>query len=116
MNLNIIGYIIYLILTTIIILKVGNICYRNGNVFIRNLLKRDIELSIQVNKALLVGYYLMNIGYTTLTIITWNEIESYIYLVEIISQKISTILMVIAIMHYINVFLIKTYIHKLSQI
>jgi len=67
MNLNIIGYIIYLILTSAVILKVGNICYNNGNVF--------------------------------------NA-----YLVEIISQKISIIIL---IMHYSNIFLIKKFIHKL---
>jgi len=110
MNLNIIGYIIYLILTSAVILKVGNICYNNGNVFIKNLLKENIELSIQINKALLIGYYLLNIGYSAITIITWNKIKTNAYLVEIISQKISIIIL---IMHYSNIFLIKKFIHKL---
>lgn len=113
MNLNVIGYSIYLILTTTIILKVGSICYNNGNIFIKNLLRENIELSIQINKILLIGYYLLNIGYSAVTIITWNKIETNVHLLEIISEKISTIILIIAIMHYTNIYLIKKFIHKL---
>jgi len=113
MNFNIIGYIIYLTLTTIIIYKVGNICYNNGNIFIKNLIKEEIELSLQINKTLLIRYYLLNIGYSALTIVSWNKIETVTYLIEIISEKISFIILIIATLHYSNIYLIKKLIHKI---
>jgi hypothetical protein len=114
MNLNIIGYGIYLTLTTIIIYRVGNICHNNGNIFIKNLLKKDIELSIQINKILLIGYYLLNIGYSAITIIQWNQINTELILIETISKKISIIILTISILHYSNIYLIKKFIHKLT--
>ena len=113
MNLNIIGYGIYLFFTVIIIVKVGNICYRNGNIFIRSLMKKEIELSIQINKTLLIGYYLLNIGYSTITLITWNKIGSVINLIEVLSKKTAIIILIIAVLHYSNIYLIKKFINKL---
>ena len=58
MNYNIIGYIIYLSITSFIIMKVGSIFYNNGNFYIKNLLEEDINLAIVINKILLIGYYI----------------------------------------------------------
>lgn len=113
MNLNILAYIIYLVLTAIIILYVGKLCYTNGNVFIQNLLKKNKILANQVNKVLLVGYYLLNIGYCSITIVFWDVIETRLKLIEIVSYKVSIIILIIAIMHYINIMMLKKYIHKL---
>ena len=38
MNLNITGYFIYLSITIFIILRVGKICYKNGNIFVAELI------------------------------------------------------------------------------
>ncbi|MBU2947425.1 hypothetical protein [Zobellia uliginosa] len=112
MNLNIIGYLIYFILSSIIIYHVGNVCYTNGNVFIRNLLKKEVAFSIQINRMLLIGYYLLNIGYCAITIIHWDTIDSIPMLIAIITRKMSVIILIIAVMHYSNIYLIKKFIHK----
>ena len=113
MNLNILGYAIYLIITTLIIVKVGKICYKNGTVFVSSLLPNHEELCHQTNKILLLGYYLMNIGYCAMTLISWNKILSIENLVEIIAHKTALIIGAIALMHYLNIFIITKYIQKL---
>lgn len=113
MNFNIIGYLIYITITTIIILKVGKICYKNGMIFVASLLPNHLEISNQTNKILLLGYYLMNIGYCAMTLISWNKIENIEQLVEIISSKTALIILAIASMHYLNIFIITKYIQKL---
>jgi len=112
MNLNIFAYIIYLIITAIIIIYVGNLCYTNGKIFIQNLLKKNKVLANQINKLMLIGYYLLNIGYCFATIISWEIIDTTLKLIEIVSFKISLIILIIAIMHYINIFMLNKYIHK----
>ena len=113
MNLNIIGYLIYLSLTSIIIIKVGKLCYDNGNLFVSQLIPNHIELCHQINKMLLLGYYLMNLGYCAMTIISWEKIQSINQLIEIIATKSAIIILTIGIMHYINIILLTKYIKKL---
>ncbi|VXA95633.1 conserved membrane hypothetical protein [Flavobacterium sp. 9AF] len=113
MNLNIIGYLIYFSTTFLIIIKVGKICYDNGNIYVSQLIPNHQELCHKINKMLLIGYYLTNIGYCARTIISWQKIETLKNLIEIIASKSAIIIISIAIMHYINIFLLTKYIRKL---
>ena len=113
MNLNIIGYLIYLSLTSIIIIKVGKLCYDNGNIFVSQLIPNHEELCHQINKMLLIGYYLLNLGYCAMTIISWEKIQTINQLIEIIATKSALIILTIGFMHYINIILLTKYIKKL---
>mgnify|MGYP003605120078 CR=1 FL=1 len=110
MNLNIIGYLIYLSLTSIIIIKVGKLCYDNGNIFVSQLIPNHEELCLQINKTLLIGYYLLNLGYCAMTIISWEKIQTINQLIEIIATKSALIILTIGFMHYINIILLTKYI------
>lgn len=113
MNFNIIGYIIYLTITSIIILKVGKLCYDNGNIYVSQLIPDHTDLCLKINKLLLIGYYLLNIGYCAMAIISWEKITTIILLIEIISLKSALIILTICVMHYINILLLTKYIKKL---
>lgn len=113
MNLNIIGYLIYFSVTGFIILKVGKICYDNGNIYVSQLIPDHEALCQRINQMLLIGYYLLNIGYCAMTIIAWQKIISYENLIEIIASKSAIIIVTIALMHYLNIFLLTKYIKKL---
>lgn len=113
MNLNIIGYIIYLLITAIIIIKVGEICYTNGNVFVAQLIPKHEELCLKINQVLLIAYYLFNLGYCAITLVRWNRITSFAQLFETISIKTSIILFLIGIMHYFNILIITKQVKKL---
>ena len=113
MNLNIIGYLIYLSLTSVIIIKVGKLCYDNGNIFVSQLIPNHEELCHQINKMLLIGYYLLNLGYCAMTIISWEKIQTSNQLIEIIATKSAFIILTIGFMHYINIILLTKYIKKL---
>lgn len=113
MNLNILGYGIYLLITGIIIIKVGRICYNNGNIFVSELIPHHEDLCHKANQILLIGYCLLNLGYCAMTLISWEEIHSFSQLVEIIAYKSAIIICTIAVLHYINIILLTKYIKKL---
>lgn len=113
MNLNIIGYLIYFTITFFIIVKVGKICYNNGNIYVSQLIPNHEELCQKINQMLLIGYYLLNIGYCAMTIISWQKINTTENLIETIASKSAIIIVTIAIMHYINILLLTKYIKKL---
>ena len=115
MNLNIIGYFIYFSITIFIILKVGKICYKNGNIYVAELIPNHADICQKINQVLLVGYYLLNIGYCAMTLISWEKIILLTQLTEIICEKTAVIIFIISVLHYLNIIVITKYIHKLIK-
>lgn len=115
MNLNLIAYGLFLTITIYIIVIVGQICYRNGNIYVLSLVPGHEDLCIRINKILLTGYYLINLGYTTTTLVSWHRIETIYGLVEILANRTGFIIIVLAVLHYVNLFIITRYINKLIQ-
>jgi len=115
MNLNIIGYLIYLSITILIILRVGKICYKNGNIYVSELIPNHKDVCHKINQVLLLAYYLLNIGYCAMTLISWQKITSPAQLIEIVSVRSAVIIFIISILHYFNIILITKYIHKLIK-
>nr|WP_294938823.1 hypothetical protein [uncultured Flavobacterium sp.] len=115
MNYNILGYLLFLSIIAFIIFKVGKICYDNGNIFVAELLPGHAELCWQVNKILLAAYYLVNIGYSAMTLIQWQEITSTAQLIEIIATKTAIIITILSVLHYSNIYIITNYIQKLIK-
>lgn len=115
MNLNIIGYFIYLSITVFIILKVGKICYKNGNVYVAALIPNHKEICQKINQVLLMAYYLLNIGYCAMTLISWQKITTVNELIETIGIKASVIIFAISILHYLNIIILTKYIQKLIK-
>jgi len=110
MNLNIIGYTIYLLITIFIIIRVGKICYKNGNVYVAQLIPEHEDLCLKANQILLIGYYLLNIGYCAMTLISWEKIIFFNQLIEVIAYKSAIIICTIATMHYVNIVILTKYI------
>ena len=115
MNLNLIAYLAYFAITSYIIVVVGRSCYRNGNIFVAALIPGHADLCQKINQVLLLGYYLLNIGYCAITIIGWKTITSVELLVELVAFKSAVIISIISVMHYTNIFIITRYVQKLIK-
>jgi len=115
MNYNIIGYFIFITIIALIIVFVGKICYRNGNIFVAELIPDHLDICQQINKTLLVAYYLVNIGYCAMTLVGWEEVKSGLQLIEVLSVKVATIICILSVLHYLNIIILTTNIHKLIK-
>ncbi|RAJ08449.1 hypothetical protein LX64_01100 [Chitinophaga skermanii] len=107
--MNILAYAIYLTITFYITTRVGRVLFKNGYVFVLPLLENDEKLTLFVNKMLLTGYYLVNLGYATAIIITWHNITTWTYLVQSIVEMIGRILLILAGLHWMNMIVIHNY-------
>ena len=101
-GMNTLAYIIYLFITYLITVHVGLRFYRNGRVYILLLLHGDEKLTDSINNILLIGYYLLNLGYASLMISTWKTITTWAELVGSISTMTGKITLALAIMHFWN--------------
>lgn len=121
MNLNISAYIAFVFLMVFIIAYVGRYFYTNGRIFIISLLKSNVSLADSINRLLLVGYYLLNIGYTFLKLKNWEKINSLEAWCSSLALNIGTLILILAFMHYGNILAIyylsksNSITHKLFQ-
>lgn len=109
MNFNILTYSLFFIIIGFITIKVGWTFYKNGEHFIVNLLPDDLHLVGVINKLLLVGYYLLNLGYSALIISTWDTVHNFQELISSLSIKAGIIILGLGLMHYFNLIILNFY-------
>ena len=106
--INLVSYAIYFLITVPIIVLVGWKCFTVGKTYLLDLFT-DINICNSINRILLIGYYLMNIGYVTFSLSEGLKTETSELFIVSIFTKIAKTLLLIAIMHYINVFLLTNF-------
>lgn len=102
MTYNTLSYMIYAPIAIYISVVVGYQCYKNGLVYVHSIFK-DVQLSLAINKILLIGYYLTNIGYAIMMIKRWDKIESVLEMINVLSYNLATIILILAMLHYLNI-------------
>jgi cytochrome c biogenesis protein CcdA len=64
----------------------------------------NAELADSVNHLLVVGFYLVNVGYVTLALKTGAVLLTTRSAIELVSQKIGWVLLILGAMHFFNIF------------
>lgn len=106
MNYTVLTYSIYLPVTILLTIWVAITLFKNGRVFLYEIFNQDDVLADSVNKLLLVGFYLINIGYAVYTLEIIDVIDSPQAIIEILSEKIGWIILVLGGMHFFNLFIL----------
>ncbi|SKC75807.1 hypothetical protein [Ohtaekwangia koreensis] len=106
MNYIILTYSVYLVVTILLTIWVARTLFANGRIFLIEIFHQDATLADSVNKLLLVGFYLVNIGYAVYTLKIWHTIDSTQTMIETLSEKIGWIILVLGAMHFFNLFIL----------
>ncbi|MBG8552737.1 hypothetical protein [Hymenobacter guriensis] len=104
MNYHLLVYGVYLPVTVLLTVWVARTLFKNGRLFLVDIFHGNEQLADSVNKLLLTGFYLVNIGYATLTLRTTEPVNSYQASVETLSIKIGTIILILGAMHFLNLY------------
>ena len=102
MSYILVSYSIYLVLTCILTIWVARTLFRNGKVFLIDIFHGNADLANAVNNLLLVGFYLVNIGYAVYTLSIDYDIFSTRRLIEELSVKVGAIILILGGMHFFN--------------
>jgi hypothetical protein len=100
--MNTVAYIIYLLITYIITVHVGLIFFRNGRIYILRLMHGDEQFTDFINRILLVGYYLLNLGYAALRISSWKKLYSWEDVFVSITSMTGEIILTLGVIHFLN--------------
>lgn len=92
----------YLSISVALTVWVARTLHRNGRVFLVECFRGNTELADSVNHLLLVGFYLINVGYVTLALKYGVRAADAQEALETLSTKIGLVLLVLGGMHFFN--------------
>lgn len=104
MNYVVITYLLYLAISVLLTVWVAKTLHRNGRIFLVDAFHGNEPLADSINHLLLVGFYLMNIGYIALALKYGDRATDLQGLLEALSTKIGVVLLVLGGMHFFNLY------------
>ena len=99
---KVVTYLVYVLISAVLTIWVAQTLHRNGRVFLIDVFRGNDKLADSVNHLLVVGFYLVNLGYVSLALKTAEVIESAQRSIEVLSWKVGLVLCVLGVMHFIN--------------
>ena len=95
----------YLTISVGLTMWVAHTLHKNGRIFLVDAFRGNGALADSVNHLLVVGFYLINIGYVTLALRYGQKPGNVQEAVEFLSMKVGLVLVVLGVMHFFNLWL-----------
>jgi hypothetical protein len=102
-------YIVYLVLSLGITYWVGRTLHRNGRIFLVENFQGQEALADSINHLLLVGFYLVNIGFVALALRYGTKPSDIVEAFEFLSTKVGLVVVILGFMHFTNMRLLVRY-------
>src|SRR3954469_7714988 len=95
-------YLVYLAISIVLTIWVARTLFKNGRIFLVDVFHGNEGLADSVNHLLVVGFYLINLGYVSLALRLGYDVESWRAAIEALSWKVGLVLLVLGGMHFFN--------------
>jgi hypothetical protein len=106
MDLTVVAYVVYLLISVALTIWVARTLSRNGRIFLADVLHGNEKLAEAVNHLLVVGFYLVNFGFVALYLSQDDAVADARRLFEALSVKLGVVLLVLGVMHLGNVYVL----------
>ena len=97
-------YLSYLLISVLLTVWVARTLHKKGRIFLVDAFGGNEALADSVNHLLVVGFYLINIGYVALALKEGTRPSNLQEVVELLSTKLGIVLLVLGAMHFFNLF------------
>lgn len=101
-------YLVYLAVSIGLTVWVATTLSRNGLVFLQDVFA-DERLAKAVNQLLVMGFYLLNLGFVAVAMRSGADIPDASRAMETLSRKVGLVLLVLGVLHFFNVFFLGRY-------
>lgn len=98
------SYFTYLAVTVPLTIWVASTLSSNGRVFLEDVFTENADLADAINKLLVVGFYLLNVGFVLLYLRTGGLVSDLSSLIEEVSVKVGVVMVVLGLIHFTNVY------------
>jgi hypothetical protein len=100
----IVVYAAYAIISVSLTVWIARTLFKNGAVFLEEVFADQPRMAEAVNRLLVVGFYLLNLGYASLLLKSGGA-DGPVQAVEVLSSKLGLLLLSLGGMHFVNLFL-----------
>lgn len=98
-------YLAYILCSVALTIWVAHTLKKNGRLFLVDAFHGNEPLADSVNHLLVVGFYLLNLGFISYALTTRANVPDARSAIELLSGKIGGVLAVLGAMHFFNLFL-----------
>lgn len=102
----IVCYLSYLAISIGLTVWVARTLHKSGRVFLVDAFHGNTELADSVNHLLVVGFYLINVGYIAVALKTTEALTTSREVIELESGKVGVVLLILGAMHFFNIFVL----------
>jgi len=95
-------YLSYLVISVSLTVWVAKTLHKNGRIFLVDAFLGNEQLADSINHLLVVGFYLINIGYVSLALREGGMPVDLQGVLETLSRKVGIVLLVLGGMHFFN--------------
>ncbi len=103
-NIIVTTYLTYVLISVSLTIWVARTLYKRGAIFLVDAFHGNTELADSVNHLLVVGFYLINIGFVSLALKTADIINTSRAAIELLSDKMGMVLLILGAMHFFNLY------------
>jgi hypothetical protein len=96
------AYLVYIVVSVALTIWVARTLHKNGRVFLVESFHGKAEMADSVNHLLVVGFYLINLGFVVLFLRYGTKPVDFTQSIEYISTKLGVVLLVLGGMHFFN--------------
>jgi hypothetical protein len=96
-------YLTYLALSLGLTIWVARTLHRNGRIFLLDAFHGNAPLADSVNQLLVVGFYLINVGYIAIALKTTDPLSNVRQMIELESVKLGVVSLILGAMHFFNI-------------
>ena len=103
-NIIVVTYLVYLFISVALTIWVARTLHRRGAIFLVDAFAGNSQLADSVNHLLVVGFYLINIGFVSLALKTAAVVNTSRAAIELLSDKMGMVLLILGGMHFFNLY------------
>jgi hypothetical protein len=99
-----VSYTVYLAVSVVLTVWVARTLHKRGAIFLVDAFGGNADLAASVNHLLVVGFYLINIGFVCLAMKSDAAIVNWRQAIEMLADKLGLVLVVLGGMHFFNLY------------
>lgn len=102
MNTLVVTYLVYMSISIGLTVWVARVLFKHGARFLVDAMGGDTGLADSWNHLLVVGFYLINLGYVAFNLKVQVPVTNTQQAIEVLASQIGLVLMVLGMMHFFN--------------
>lgn len=95
-------YVIYTLTAVGLTAVLARTLYNNGSIFLQGVFADNEALARATNSLLVIGFYMLNLGYAFMIFRTNGGAESTLVATETLITKLGTLLLSLGVIHFVN--------------